>query len=218
MYFSGVLRNDWPPSVDARRPVQIEESSVSVSLESGGMDTGRTESPPPVSAKMRGKRSAEDEPAPKKRKTAVTAPCKLGRISLDDDQTNQTRRTMVFDWSDDDEILTNPFSSTKGPSLYPCSEQQIEVGKEVLEAPTRRVPEHRAEGIAVQQTSEIPAEWATEILEQQTVAAPKQQVEPRPTEEEPRIPPPSTGVDPAAVLGGSGRRRRFKKLNRQTKP
>ena len=90
VYFSSVPRNDWPPSVDARRPVQIEESSVSVSLESGGMDTGRTESPPPVSVKTRGKRPAEDEPAQKKRKTAGTAPRKQGGISLDDDQTNQT--------------------------------------------------------------------------------------------------------------------------------
>ena len=115
-------------------------------------------------------------------------------------------------------ILTNPPSSTKGPPLYPRTEQQTGVGEEVLEAPTRRVPEHRAEGIVAQQTSEIPAERSTEILEQQTTAAPEQQAEPRLTEEEPRIPPPSTGVDPTAAPGGSGRHRQFKKLNRQTKP
>ena len=171
MYFSGVPRNDWSPSVDARRPIQIEESSVGVSSESRGMDTGRTESPPSVPAKNKGKRPAEDEPAQKKRKTAATAPCKPGGISLDDDQTNRTRRTAVFDWSDDDEILTNPPSSTKGPPLYPRTEQQTGVGEEVLEAPTRRFPEHRAEGIAVQQTSEIPAVRATEILGQQTTTA-----------------------------------------------
>ena len=136
--------------MDAQRPVQIEESSVGVSSESGGMDTGRTKSPPPVSAKTRGKRLVEDEPAQKKRKTAATAPRKLGGISLDDDQTNRTRRTAVFDWPDDDEILTNPPSSTKGPLLYPRTEQQTGVGKEVLEAPTRRVPEHQVEGITVQ--------------------------------------------------------------------
>ena len=124
----------------------------------------------------------------------------------------------MFDWSDDDEILTNPPSSTKGPSLYPHTEHQTGVGEEVLEAPTRRVPEHRAEGIAAQQTSEIPVEQATEILEQQTVAAPEQQAEPRPTEEELRIPPPSTGVNPVATPGGSVQHCRFKKLNRQTKP
>ena len=111
------------------------------------MDTGRMESPPPVPAKNKGKRPTEDEPAQKKRKIAATTPHKPGGISLDDDQTNRTRRTAVFDWSDDDEILMNPPSSTKGPLLYPRTEQQTGVGKEVLEAPTRRVPEHRAEGI-----------------------------------------------------------------------
>ena len=85
MYFSGVPRNDWPPSVDARRPVQIEESSVGVSSEPGGIDTGRTESPPPVPTKNKGKRPAEDELAQKKRKIAATAPRKPGGISLDDD-------------------------------------------------------------------------------------------------------------------------------------
>ena len=90
MYFLGVPRNDWPLSVDARRPIQIEESSVGVSSESGGMDTGRTESPPPVPTKNKGKRPAEDELAQKKRKTTVTTPHKPGGISLDDDQTNRT--------------------------------------------------------------------------------------------------------------------------------
>jgi len=90
VYFSGVPSNDWPLSVDECRPVQIEESSVGVSSESGGMDTGRTESPPPVPTKNREKRPVEDEPAQKKRKTTVTAPRKPGGISLDDDQTNQT--------------------------------------------------------------------------------------------------------------------------------
>ena len=150
MYFSSVPRNDWPPSVDARRPVQIEESSVDVSSESGGMDTGRTESPPLTPAKNKGKRPAEDEPAQKKRKIVATAPRKPSGISLDDDQTNRTRRTAVFDWSDDDEILTNPPPSTKGPPRNPHAEEQTGVGEEVHEAPTRRVPEQRAEGIAAQ--------------------------------------------------------------------
>ena len=71
--------------MDARRPVQIEESSVDVSSESGGMDTGRTESPPLVPAKNKGKRSIEDEQAQKKRKIAATAPRKPDEILLDDD-------------------------------------------------------------------------------------------------------------------------------------
>jgi len=153
------------------------------------MDTGRTESPPPVSAKTQGKRPAEDEPAQKKRKTAATGPHKPGGISLDDDQTNRTQRTAVFDWSDDDKILMNPPSSTKGPPLYPRTEQQTGVGEEVLKASTRRVPEHRAEGITVQQTSKIPMVRAMEILGQQTKATPEQQTEPMQTKEKPRIPP-----------------------------
>ena len=105
------------------------------------MDTGWTESPPPMPTKNKGKRPAEDELAQKKRKTAATAPRKPGGISLDDDQTNQTQRTTVFDWSDDDEILMNPPPSTKGPPRNPHTEQQTRVGEEVREALIRRVPE-----------------------------------------------------------------------------
>ena len=98
----------------------------------------------------------------------------------------------MFDWSDDDEILTNPPPSMKGPPRNPCVEEQTGVGEEVCEAPTRRVPEQRAGGIATQQTSEIPMGRAMEVLEQQMEAASEQQVELRPAKEEPRIPPPST--------------------------
>ena len=80
----------------------------------------------------------------------ATAPRKPGGISLDDDQTNRTRRTVVFDWSDDDEVLANPPPSTKGPPHSPRAEEQTGVGEEVREAPTMRVPEQRAEGIATQ--------------------------------------------------------------------
>ena len=85
VYFSGVPRGDWPPAVDARPPAQPEESSVGVSSESGGMDVGRTESPPPVSEKIWGKGPTEDELAQKKRKTAAAAPRKPGGILLGDD-------------------------------------------------------------------------------------------------------------------------------------
>ena len=90
MYFSGVLRGDWPQAVDARPPTQPEEGAISTSSESGGTDAGRTESPPPVSEKVRGKRAAADELAWKKRKTVGAAPLKLGDISLGGDQTTQT--------------------------------------------------------------------------------------------------------------------------------
>ena len=61
MYFSGVPRGDWLLAVDARPLAQPEESFIGVSSESRGMDVGRTESPPPVSEKARGKRIAIDK-------------------------------------------------------------------------------------------------------------------------------------------------------------
>lgn len=124
----------------------------------------------------------------------------------------------MFDWSDDDEILIDPPPNMKEPPRSPRAGEQPGVGKEVREASTRKVPEQRAEGISAQQTMEVPAGRATELPEQQAEADPKQQAEPRSTEEEHRIPLESTGVDPAAAPEGSGRHRRFKKLNRQTKP
>jgi len=120
------------------------------------MDVGQTERPPPVSAKIQGKRPVVDEPTQNKRKIAATAPRKLGGISLGDDQTNRTRRTAVFDWSDDDEILTDPPSNTKEPPRSPRAGEQPRVGEEVRETPTRKVPEQRAEGISTQQTTEVP--------------------------------------------------------------
>ena len=132
----------------------------------------------------------------------------------------------MFDWSNDDEILTDPPPSMKEPPRNPHAGEQPWVGEEVCEAPTRKVPEQRAEGISTQQTMEVPTGRATKVpgqraepnLEQQAERAPEQQAELRSTEEEPRIPPLSMGVDPAAAPGGSGRHSRFKKLNRQTKP
>ena len=85
VYLSGVPRGDWPPAVDARPLAQPKESSIGVSSELGGMDVGWMESPPPVLAKIWGKRPAADESAQKKRKIAATAPRKPGGISLGDD-------------------------------------------------------------------------------------------------------------------------------------
>ena len=87
----------------------------------------------------------------------ATAPRKLGDISLGDNQTNQTRRTAVFDWSNDDEILTAPLLSTKEPPRSPCMGEQPGIGEEVREVPMRKVPEEQAEGISAQQTTEVPA-------------------------------------------------------------
>ena len=61
MYFSGMLRSDWPRAVDARPTTLPEEGVVSASSESRGMDVGRTESPPSVSEKVRGNGATTDE-------------------------------------------------------------------------------------------------------------------------------------------------------------
>ena len=133
MYFSGVPKGDWPLTVDARPLAQPEESFIGVSSESRGMDAGRMESPPSVSEKAGGKRAAVDKLAQKKRKTVATAPLKPGGISLGDDQTTRTRRTAVFDWSDDDEAPMDPPPSTKEPPRSMHMEDQSRGGKEVPE-------------------------------------------------------------------------------------
>ena len=78
-------RGDWPQAVDARPPTQPKDGAVSISLESGGADAGRTKSPSLVSEKVQEKRAAADEPARKKRKTAGVAPLKPSGISLGGD-------------------------------------------------------------------------------------------------------------------------------------
>ena len=156
----------------------------------------------------------------------VAAPIKPGGISLGDDQTTRTRRTAVFDWSNDDEVSMAPPPSTKEPPRSTCVGDQSRGGKEVPEPQMREVPKQRAREVPAQQTTGFPGGQATGVPEQQAEANPEHQAErvperqakQRSTVEEPRPPPQSTGVDPTAAPGGSGRHRRFKKLNRQTKP
>ena len=124
----------------------------------------------------------------------------------------------MFDWSDDDEVLTAPPPSTKEPPRSMSVGDQSGGGKEVRLSSTRTVTEQRAEGVSMQQTMVVPVGRATEVPEQQAEANPEQQAEQRSIEEEPRIPPQSTRIDPAAMPRGLGRHRRFKKLNHQTKP
>jgi len=149
---------------------------------------------------------------------AAAAPLKLGDISLGDDQTTRTRRTTVFDWSDDDEVLTAPPPSIKEPPRSTRVGDQSGGGKEVPEPQTREVPEQRAREVPAQQTTGVPTEQAMGIPEQQAERSPERQSEQRSTVEEPRPPPQSTGVDPMAAPGGPGRHRRFKKLSQWTKP
>ena len=61
----------------------------------------------------------------------AAAPLKLGDISLGDDQTTRTRRTTVFDWSDDNEVLMAATPSMKEPPRSMHVEDQSRGGKEV---------------------------------------------------------------------------------------
>ena len=91
-------------------------------------------------------------------------------------------------------------------------------GEEGHEPPTSGVLEQRVEEIPMQQRTEVPSGRTMAVPEQPTEADPGPQAEQRPTEEEPRVPLQNTRVDPTAAPEGLGRHRRFKKLNRQTKP
>ena len=71
--------------VNARPPTRLEEDVASASSESEGTDAGQTESSPPVSEKVRGKRAAVDELTQKKRKMVGAAPLKPGGILLGGD-------------------------------------------------------------------------------------------------------------------------------------
>jgi len=147
-----VPRADWPPAVDARPPAQPKESFISISSESGGVDIDQVESAPSASEKVQGKRPAADEPAQKKRKTATATPIKPGSISLGGDQTTRTRRTVVIEWSDDDEALVFPLLSTREPPRSTRAWDQSKVGEEVPESEMREVPKQQAEVNPEQQT------------------------------------------------------------------
>ena len=99
------------------------------------------------------KRAAADEPAQKRRKMVTAAPLKPGSISLGDDQTTRTRRTTVFDWSDDDKVSTAPPPSTKEPPRSTRAGDQSRGGEEVPKPQTREVLEQQARGVPTQQTT-----------------------------------------------------------------
>ena len=79
----------------------------------------------------------------------------------------------MFDWSDDDEVPTDPPPSTKEP---PCSTpmgNQSRGGEEVPEPQTREVPEQRTREVPAQQMMGVPMGQATGVLEQQPEANPE---------------------------------------------
>ena len=119
--------------MDARPTTQPEEGAVSTSSESGGADAGWTESPPPVSEKVRGKRAVADEPAWKKRKTSGAVPHKPSGISLSGDRTTRTQSAAMSEWSDDNGSLVAPPQSTEAPPHNTHVEVQSKGGEEVPE-------------------------------------------------------------------------------------
>ena len=127
--------------MDARPPTQPEEGAISVSSESGGADAGRTESPSPVSEKVRGKRAAADELARKKRKMTSAAPLKLGGILLGGDRTTRTQSAAMSEWLDDDGILVAPPPSTEAPQHNMHAEERSKGGEGVPEQQAKGVPE-----------------------------------------------------------------------------
>ena len=98
---------------------------------------------------------------------AAAAPLKLGGISLGGDQTTRTRRSAMFEWSDDDEAPAAPPPSMVEPPRSTRAWDQSKGGEDVPEPQTREVPKQQAMGFPEQQMIEIPAEQAAGVPEQQ---------------------------------------------------
>ena len=124
----------------------------------------------------------------------------------------------MFDWSNDEEVPMDPPPSTKEPPCSTPTGNQSRGGEEVPKSHMREVPAQQTTGVPEGQATGVPEQQAEANPEQQVERAPEQQAEQRSIVEEPRPPPQSTGVDSMVVPRGSGRHRRFKKLNQQTKP
>ena len=95
----------------------------------------------------------------------------------------------MFDWSDDDEVLTAPPPSTVEPPRSMHAGDQSRGGEEEREPSMSGVLEQRVEKIPTQQTTEVPSGQTTVVPEQPTEADPGPQAEQRLAEEEPRVPP-----------------------------
>ena len=78
----------------------------------------------------------------------------------------------MFDWSDDDEVLTAPPLSTTEPPRSMRTGDQSRENEESREPPTSGVPKQRVEEIPIQQTTEVPLERTTAVPEQPTEVDP----------------------------------------------
>jgi len=155
VYFFGMPRSDWPKAVGARPTTQLEEGAISTSSETEGAEAGRTESPPLVLEKVRGKRAVTNELAHKKRKTVDAAPRKLGGISLGSSQTTRTQSAAMSKGLNNDGALVAPPPSAEAP---PCGTE---------------VQSKRGEGVPEQQVEETPVAGATRPLAHSTRGDPR---------------------------------------------
>ena len=96
-----------------------------------------------------------------------TTPLKLSNISLGDDQTTWTRRNMVFEWSDDDEVSVAPPPSTEAPLHNMRVGVQSRRGEEVPEQQAMGVPTQQALGVPEQQARGVPEQQAEVNSERQ---------------------------------------------------
>ena len=111
----------------------------------------------------------------------------------------------MLEWSNDDENQTAHRPSTKEPSK----------GAEVPEQQARESHTQAMTEVPAVQTAGVPQQQGGITAEQHTEEASGHQAEQQPSIEEQEL---SRQADRAVVPGGSGRHRRFKKLNRKTKP
>ena len=131
---------------------------------------------------------------------AATSPLKLGGISLGGDQTTRMRRTMVFEWSDDDDVPVAPPPSMKAPPRSTRARRNSRwEGRKFPQQWVMEVPEQQARGASKRQAEEVP--------EQQARGALERWAEERPIAEIVGYPPQDAGVGTKAAAGGSGRHR-----------
>ena len=134
-------------------------------------------------------------------------PLKLGGISLGGDQTTRTRRTAVFEWSDDDKIPVAPPPSTEAPPRSTRAEEQAKRSEEVPGQHAMGVPVKQATRVPEQQVIGVPEQQVTGVPEQLAEEVPEQRMEWGSMVEEARPSSQDTGNDHKATAGGSSRHR-----------
>ena len=123
----------------------------------------------------------------------------------------------MIDWSNDDEFSPAGLLSTKGPPLSIGAEDQSRGDKEILEQRAREIPAQQTTKFPVVQTTRVPEQQREVNPERRVERILEHQIEKRSAAEEQERSSQNTRVERTAAPRGSGRHRRFKKLNWQTK-